>query len=273
MVNKTGLNFADRQMICLEHQTNTLKQHENMLLLDGEKEDAFRFQPELNSKSRSLVENKKVPRNAPGYSRANYYVYIKPESTESDSASNALKSHNDKILQNNPKLQEYLAMDVTERLLDSEMRQKILYARNKRKKEECSAEDEQQNAKLKEEDAAAASNEKKMSEIELEDFIERQKQYEMVRKKRIQKLWKRFNDEKSENEQEDIELNVSSIIRDHEELFDGDTPNGTQDNDNQGLSYTQLFHSKQPTSDSHAAPSYSILSQKQMHTDSQFVTM
>lgn len=264
LVNKNGKNFEDRQNQSLKNRSDIFRQHETKVM-EGTEEKELKFQPELNSKSISLVENKKVPRNAPGYSRANYYVYAKTE-TPRNAVFLPTKSQNDKILQNNPKLQKYLAMDVTQRLLDQKAQKEILYGGNT--KDAVAGGDGQDSGK---ENKTAVSNEKKMSEIELEDFIKRQKQYELIRRKRIAKLWKRFNNEESEND-EDTDINVSSIIRDHQDILEEAGGDGIETKD-EGLSYTQMFQSKQPTSTVKEGLSYSILSQKQMQCESQFVTV
>merc|ERR1712013_464626 len=148
----------------------------------------LRLRPELNEKSRSLVENKKIPRNpaGAGYSRANYYFHIKPKDSLNTESQRASTAENERIL-SQPRLQKYLARDVVGRLSDVKTQKEILYSRNPKKKDCASP------SKSKGEMSAS---DRRLSEIELEDFIERQKQYEMFRKKRIQKLWKRFNDDK-----------------------------------------------------------------------------
>ena len=262
LVNRSGLNFEDRQRLCLEHQGQSLKQHRLQQSVDRE-ESELRFTPELNEKSRSLVENKKIPRNGPGYSRANYYFFIKHKQEEQRALCGDSTQENERLL-SQPRLQKYLAQDVVGRLSDVKAQKEILYSRHKEKEEdECGATDAEMRQSV---------SDRRLSEIELEDFIERQKQYEMFRKKRIQKLWKRFNDDKDS----ESELETASPNKKEEEA--------KKDEEEIGLSYTQLFHEKKQGKDGHGHGhsasgkgnmSYSNLSRmsSKMHCETQFVSM
>ena len=274
MVNKSGLNFEDRQSLCLENQHNMFKQHELQQEhgRDTKEDHELKFKPELNEKSRSLVENKKIPRNGPGYSRANYYFYIKQQ--QQNEQKDVAKSENKKILQN-PNLQKYLAMDVVERLLDNETQKEILYGGRSRNQQNVDGDDVEPNA-----ENAQNAGDRRLSEIELEDFIERQKQYEMFRKRRIQKLWKRFNDDDKDKESEsDMDFaspsktnqNMDALL----EIEEAPKPSGSEKPNQFELSYTQLFNvKKQEKTENAKNVSYSSLSKmSKMHCETQFVSM
>merc|ERR1712154_161451 len=102
-------------------------------------------------------------------------------------------------------------------------------------------------------------NDKRLSESELEQFIERQKQHEMFRKKRIQKLCKQFNVKQQEEEE-------------HGNNIDVNTKKEEKENNENNMSYIQLFnHQKQGKKQPNTSSSYSSLSK--MHCETQFVSM
>jgi len=283
LVNRSGLNFEDRQSLCLEHQGTKLQEHIANLTVDRE-ESELRFKPELNEKSRSLVENKKIPRNpaGAGYSRANYYFHIRPKAEETQRRDST--EENERIL-SQPRLQKYLARGVVGRLSDVKTQKEILYSHAHAKAKGDGTAKEKTKAKGGVDELSASD--RRLSEIELEDFIERQKQYETFRKKRIQKLWKRFNDDKDS----DSEIEAPSPKVGYERLRTSTNSakeeatmkvfNAIEEDDEIGLSYTQLFQEKTQSKDGSSTKSakgnmsYSNLSKMAngVHCETQFVSM
>eukprot|EP01083_Nonionella_stella_P172403 591606_1 len=139
---KEGIKFEERQSLCWE-QMNNIKSQQMCVAKE------LRFKPELNAKSVLMVENKRVPRNGAGLSRKKYYYYLNKKQQISKQ-----KYQNKKIL-NNPKLKEYLSMHVVERLLHQTSKEK--------KPATMQTEHVDQ------------TEQRKLSDIELEEFIQRQK--------------------------------------------------------------------------------------------------
>merc|ERR1712154_331215 len=160
------------------------------------------------------------------------------------------KYENKKLLKN-PKLQKYLSLDVVERLINKQNKE-ILYKSPNKNKKNNQYHDEQKNVN---------PNDKRLSESELEQFIERQKQHEMFRKKRIQKLCKQFNVKQQDEEEEE-----------HGNNIDVNTKKEEKENNENNMSYIQLFnHQKQGKKQPNTSSSYSSLSK--MHCETQFVSM